>query len=167
MLGWIILLFLVMPFVELWLLIEVGQRIGVWETLGIVLATGLIGGILVRAQGLLAWRQVVGALRKGRAPHVELVMGGLFLVGAAFLLTPGVITDVAGFLLMVPPIRRLTAKGVIGYLKGRVTVVQFGGSTGGPGPRAGGAGRPDESGGQREAYETEGYVKDEPRDPNT
>ncbi len=151
MLGWIILLFLVMPFVELWLLIEIGQRIGVWETLGIVLATGLIGGILVRAQGLLAWRQVIGALRKGRAPHVELVMGGLFLVGAAFLLTPGVITDVAGFLLMVPPLRRLAAKGVIRQLKGRVKVVQFGGG-------AGGSGGPQGKGG---AYDTEGYVKDE------
>ncbi len=117
MLGWIILAFIVMPFVELYLLIEIGQRIGLWPTFGIVLGTGLLGGVLARWQGIRAWRDVIGAFREGRTPTVELVAGALFLVGAALLLTPGVLTDAFGFAMMVPVIRRFTARWLIRRVK--------------------------------------------------
>jgi UPF0716 protein FxsA len=109
MLGWIILLFVFMPFVEFGLLIWIGQRIGLWPTLGLILATGLIGGVLARWQGLRALRDVTNATREGRVPKRELVAGALFLVAAALLLTPGVLTDVFGFAMMVPWIRLRTA----------------------------------------------------------
>lgn len=132
MLGWIILLFVVMPFVELYVLIQIGQYLGVWPTLFIVFGTGILGGVLARWQGASAWRDVVGALREGRVPGVELGAGALFLVGAALLLTPGVITDVFGFVMMVPWARRGLARFVIRRAKAsdrvhtRVSVGGFG-----------------------------------------
>lgn len=163
MLGWIILLFLAMPFIEFYLLIEIGQRIGFVPTLAIVLGTGLLGGLLVRWQGVTAVQDVLGAVRQGRAPTTELAAGALFLLAAGLLLTPGVITDVFGFAMMVPPLRRALA----GYLVGRVresdrvqTHVSvganpFGGGPGGPGGEQG-----------RQGYdvETTGYTKDEETD---
>lgn len=163
MLGWIILLFLAMPFIELYLLIEIGQRIGFVPTLAIVLGTGLLGGILVRWQGVTAVQDVLGAMREGRAPKTELAAGALFLLAAGLLLTPGVITDVFGFAMMVPPLRRALA----GYLVGRVresdrvqTHVSvganpFGGGPGGPGGEQ-----------ARQGYdvETTGYTKEDEAD---
>lgn len=156
MLGWIVVLFLVMPFLELYLLVQIGQRIGFWPTFGIVLATGLLGGMLARWQGSRAWREVIGALREGRAPGRELAAGALFLVGAALLLTPGVITDIFGFAMMVPAARRALAGYLIDRAKAsdRVTAhVNVGGfgSSGGQGPA-----------GARSDYEVdvEGYTKD-------
>ncbi|PSG98388.1 hypothetical protein BRD56_00160 [Thermoplasmatales archaeon SW_10_69_26] len=161
MLGWIILAFVVMPFVELWLLIQIGERIGFWPTLWIVLGTGVLGGVLARYQGSRAWREIFEAMREGRAPKRELVAGALFLFGAALLLTPGVITDAFGFAMMVPPLRR----GLAGYLISRVrdsdriqtytnTGERFGGFAGSGGGRA------------EQGYDVdvEGYAKDEDRD---
>ncbi len=154
MLGWIVLLFVVMPFVELYLLFVIGQNIGWWPTLVIVFGTGALGGVLARWQGASAWRDVVGALRAGRVPGVELAAGALFLVGAALLLTPGVVTDVFGFLMMVPVARRGLARFVIDRAKrsDRVHV-----SVGGLGPfgRAG-----DRASGGHDV-ETTGYAKEE------
>lgn len=113
MLGWLILAFLLMPLVELGLLIWIGNQIGLWPTVGLVIATGLLGGVLARFQGARALREVLGAVRAGRMPGLELAAGALFLVGAAFLLTPGVLTDVLGVLLMVPRVRRWTARYLI------------------------------------------------------
>lgn len=112
MLGWVLLAFVTIPVVELLLLIELGERLGLAPTLAIVLATGLIGGVLARWQGTEALRDVQRALATGRAPGREVGAGALFLVGAALLLTPGVLTDIAGFALMVPPLRR----GLAGWL---------------------------------------------------
>lgn len=152
MLGWLVLAFVSLPVVELALLVWIGERIGLWPTVGIVLATGVLGAILARVQGLVALREVADAVRAGRVPKVELAAGALFLVGAAFLLTPGVITDVAGFLLMVPMVRRWTARFAIKRVRSsdRVTVVTHGVGWGSrtPGGLDGG-----------ETYEAEGYTK--------
>lgn len=163
MLGWIILLFLAMPFIELYLLVQIGQRIGFWPTFAIVLATGLLGGILARSQGIRAWRDVIGAFREGRAPGTELAAGALFLVGAALLLTPGVITDLFGFAMMVPAIRRATARFLIRRAKASDRVqVHVGGSVGGAGGWGqGGAGR----GRQAHDLDATGYTKEEQGEP--
>lgn len=160
MLGWILLLFVAMPFIELYLLIEIGQRIGLWPTFGIVLATGLLGGMLARWQGLRALQDVVGAVREGRAPTAELGAGALFLVGAALLLTPGVITDAFGFAMMVPPARRALARLLIDRIRAsdRVTThVSVGGNP--LGGRSTGSGEQE----ARQGYDVdvEGYAKDE------
>lgn len=160
MLGWLILAFIVMPFLELWLLIQIGERIGLWPTLWIVLGTGLLGGVLARYQGGRAWREIFAAMREGRAPKRELVAGALFLFGAALLLTPGVLTDAFGFAMMVPGLRR----GLAGWLIGRVREsdrVQTYTNVGGEGGFGGSPGRAEGASSPSYDVDVEGYAKDD------
>lgn len=113
-------LFIVMPVVEILLLIYIGNIIGFWPTVLIVLGTGILGGIMASMQGPRAWRDIGQAWREGRVPGKELVAGALFLVGAAFLLTPGIITDAVGFLLMIPWVRRGIGRLVVGRWSKRI-----------------------------------------------
>lgn len=122
MLGWLLLAFILVPLVEVYLLIEIAELVGFWNTVALVILTGLLGASLVKIQGPRAWFEVVKAMREGRAPGTELVAGALFLVGAAFLLTPGVITDGLGLILMVPAVRRGVAKLLGRYVSSRGTV---------------------------------------------
>ena len=91
----------------MFLLIEIGQRIGTLATLGLIVITGVTGAALARHQGLGALARLQRDLAEGRLPAEPLVDGVLILVAGAVLLTPGVLTDAVGFLLLVPPFRRL------------------------------------------------------------
>ena len=102
-------LFVIVPLVELALLIGLGGRVGVLPTVALVVVTGIAGASLARAQGLATLRRFQEAMAGGRLPHRELVEGILILIAGAVLLTPGLLTDVAGFTLLVPPIRRRLA----------------------------------------------------------
>ncbi len=100
------LLFVLVPVLELMLLIQLGQVVGLLPTLALVVLTGVVGAMLARAEGLRvlwAFQQEVAA---GRLPGQALQDGISVLVGGAFLLTPGVLTDVVGFSLLLPPSRR-------------------------------------------------------------
>jgi UPF0716 protein FxsA len=112
----LLLLFIVLPMVELGLLIEIGRRIGFWPTIGIVVATGILGSTLARWQGFAVWQQFNQRLQQGQLPGKELVDGLIILVSAALLLTPGVITDVLGVIGLLPLTRALIRRGVLGYL---------------------------------------------------
>jgi UPF0716 protein FxsA len=103
----LILVFIVVPIAELALLIQVGQLIGVWWTIGLLIADALLGSWLLRAQGRAAWRRFNEALASGRVPHREVVDGVLVIFGGVLLLTPGFITDVFGLLFLIPPTRVL------------------------------------------------------------
>jgi UPF0716 protein FxsA len=103
----LVLLFIVVPIAELALLIQVGQLIGVWWTIGLLIADALLGSWLLRAQGRAAWRRFNEALASGRVPHREVVDGVLVIFGGVLLLTPGFITDVFGVLFLFPPTRIL------------------------------------------------------------
>lgn len=105
MLAKLLLLFTLGPVIELWLLIEIGRRIGTPPTVILVLATGFFGVFLARAQGFLVLRSIILCLQNGELPTDELLNGVLVLIGAAFLLTPGLISDTVGFLLLVPASR--------------------------------------------------------------
>lgn len=98
-------LFIVLPIVELAILIQVGQAIGLWPTLGIVVATGFLGATLARRQGLMAWLAIQSELRQGQVPAGALVDGLLILIGGIVLLTPGILTDIFGFALLLPATR--------------------------------------------------------------
>jgi UPF0716 protein FxsA len=98
-------LFILLPIVELAVLIQVGQFIGVWPTLGIVVATGFLGATLARMQGLRTWLAIQTELRHGQVPAGALVDGLLILIGGIVLLTPGILTDLFGFSLLVPVTR--------------------------------------------------------------
>ena len=98
-------LFVLLPLAELALLIQVGQVIGLLWTLVIVVATGVLGASLARRQGVRAWLAIQAELQQGRMPGGTLVDGLLILIGGIVLLTPGILTDLMGFALLVPATR--------------------------------------------------------------
>jgi UPF0716 protein FxsA len=108
------LLFLVLPVAELYVILKVGDSIGVWWTVLLLAADSLIGAMLLRNQGRAVWRRFNAAMSEGRLPHREVMDGVLVVFGGAFLITPGFITDVIGVLLLLPPsravIRRILAR---------------------------------------------------------
>jgi len=140
--GLLVVLFIVVPIVELYVIIQVGQLIGVWPTLALLLADALLGSLLLRHQGRSAWRRFNAALAERRFPGREAADGVMIAVGGTLLLTPGFITDVFGFLLLVPPTRALARRLLRGYMARRFVVVGVGGAGGGTHPRQGSAGRP-------------------------
>ncbi len=103
----LVLIFIVVPIAELAILIQVGQWIGVWWTLALLVADAVLGSWLLRSQGRAAWRRFNEALVAGRIPHREVVDGVLVIFGGVLLLTPGFITDVFGLLFLFPPTRVL------------------------------------------------------------
>ncbi len=103
----VVLLFIVVPIVELWVIIEVGGLIGVGPTIALLLLDSILGALLLRHQGLGAWRRFNEAIAERRFPGREVADGLLVVVGATLLLTPGFITDIAGLLLLIPPTRAI------------------------------------------------------------
>ena len=101
----LVILFIIVPIAELALLIQVGQLIGVWWTILLLIADALLGSWLLRHQGRAAWRRFNEALGGGKLPHREVVDGVLIIFGGALLLTPGFITDIFGLLFLIPPTR--------------------------------------------------------------
>lgn len=101
------LLFTAVPLLELALLIRVGQEIGVFNTLAIVVITGAAGAWLARAEGLGVLRRIRESIHAGLPPSTELIDGALILAGGILLLTPGLVTDAAGLLCLIPPTRRV------------------------------------------------------------
>lgn len=102
----LLLLFTVVPALELILLIQLGRYVGFWPTAGLVLGTGIVGAWLARREGLKVFRAVSTEMAEGRMPTDHLLDGLLILVAGAVLLTPGLLTDAAGFVLLAPPGRR-------------------------------------------------------------
>ena len=101
----LVLLFIVVPIAELAVIIQVGQVIGVWWTIAILIADSILGSVLMRSQGRAAWRRFNEARRAGRPPAREVLDGALVIFGGALLLTPGFITDLLGLFLLLPPTR--------------------------------------------------------------
>lgn len=106
MLVKLILVFTVLPLVELYLLIEVGQVIGGLNTLALVLFTGVVGAYLARLEGLRTLMRAQENLRAGVMPAEELIDGLLIFLAGVLLVTPGILTDGMGFLILFPPTRR-------------------------------------------------------------
>ncbi len=118
MLGYLILLFTVVPVIELALLIKVGQHIGVAYTLGIVVITGIVGAYLAKLQGLLTLRRIQDDINQGIMPADRLFDGVLILCSGILLLTPGFITDMIGLMGLIPFTRRFFISSILitGYL---------------------------------------------------
>jgi len=137
----LVLAFIVVPLVEIYVIIQVGQAIGPWWTILLLVVDSLIGAWLVKREGRRAWQALREALRTHRPPAKELADGALILIGGTLLLTPGLATDVAGFLLILPVTRPVFRRLLTAYLGSRLTVVavsQAGSRTRrGPGPTAG------------------------------
>lgn len=99
--------FIVMPLLELWLLIRLGRYYGIGATLGLVILTGIVGAWMARAQGMMVLQAIQRDMAEGRMPAPRLIDGMMILVAGVLLLTPGLITDGVGFLLLVPPVRAM------------------------------------------------------------
>jgi UPF0716 protein FxsA len=142
----LLLLFIVVPIAELYVIIQVGQAIGALPTVAILLADSIIGSLLLRAQGRTAWRRFNLALSEGRVPAREVLDGALVIFGGAFLITPGFITDILGILLLLPPTRAVVRR-ILVRLFARRFVVSAVGAAGAAATRR----RPG-----REGYDVEG-----------
>ncbi len=127
--GFIILLaFIAIPLIEIAVFIEVGGYIGLWWTLAVVVGTALAGTHMLRRQGLATLRRAQENMAQGRMPLREVFDGLCLLIAGALLLTPGFVTDLAGALLLMPPVRLLLGQLVARHI---IATGQF--STGGPG----------------------------------
>src|SRR4051812_16151348 len=135
MLPLLFLLFIVVPLAELYVIIQVGQEIGVLPTIALLLLDSIVGTMLMRAQGRRAWASFNEALQAGRPPAREALDGALVLLGGAFLLTPGFLTDIIGIALLVPPSRALIRSILARRLVHRMTTSMMAGSRPGAGPR--------------------------------
>ncbi|MBE0494158.1 MAG: FxsA family protein [Thiomicrospira sp.] len=104
------MVFIVVPLLELYLLIEVGSQIGALPTILLTILTALVGGLLMKHQGLQVVQQAQMAVAKGEAPQQQVIEGMMIFIGGAMLLLPGLVTDFIGFLFLLPPVRVALAK---------------------------------------------------------
>jgi UPF0716 protein FxsA len=118
----LLVLFIVVPIVEIFAIVQVGQAIGVWWTIGLLIADSILGSLLMRSQGRAAWRRFNAAIAEGRAPAREVLDGVLVIFGGALLLTPGFVTDVFGALFLLPPTRAVLRRVLVRRFAARMAV---------------------------------------------
>ena len=114
----LVVLFLMVPIVEIYVIVQVGQEIGALPTIALLLVESAIGAWLVRREGRRAWTALQGAVTTGRLPSRELADAALVLVGGTLLLTPGFVTDLFGFF-MILPVTRPIARRALGWFVAR------------------------------------------------
>src|SRR2546423_1950393 len=119
----LVVLFILVPIAELYVIIQVGSLIGVLPTLAILLADALLGSFLLRHQGRAAWRRFNEALAEQRFPGKEVADGVMITFGGALLLTPGFITDIFGVVLLLPPTRAVIRRLLWRFLRRRYRIV--------------------------------------------
>jgi UPF0716 protein FxsA len=117
----LVVLFLVVPIVEIAVIVQVGQVIGAWPTVFLLLVESALGAWLVKREGSRAWDTLRTAGATGRLPSRELADAGLVLVGGTLLLTPGFVTDVVGFFLILPVTRPLARRMLAWFVARRAT----------------------------------------------
>ena len=136
----LVVLFVVVPLVEIYVLIQVGQAIGPWWTILLLVIDSLLGTWLIRREGGRAWRALTTALQSGRMPARELADGALILIGGTLMLAPGFVTDALGVLLILPFTRPVARRLLTSVVARRLIVMprpgRPRGATGaaGPGP---------------------------------
>ncbi len=107
MLSRLLFLFIAVPLIEIMLLIKMGEQIGFWPTVFIQVGTGILGATLARLQGLLVWNKITRELQSGRIPTQDMINGMLIFAAGIVLMTPGLLTDLAGFAMLIPFTRNL------------------------------------------------------------
>lgn len=157
----LLVLFIVVPLAELYVIVQVGQSIGLVPTLAILFADSIVGSLLLRSQGRTVWRRFNEAVQGGRVPHREIVDGVMIITGGALLLTPGFLTDVVGLLLLFPPSRAI-ARRLVARTAARRVVLGLTGAAARPRRRsrpAFGGGAPPATG---RPYDVEGTATEAP-----
>lgn len=118
--AWLLaVVFLVVPVVELAVIVQVGQALGVLETVALLVAISVAGGWLVKREGVGVLRRISAAVSAGRVPGRELADGALIVFAGALLITPGFLSDVLGIALLVPPVRAVVRPVLVGVLTRR------------------------------------------------
>ena len=112
-------IFIVVPIAEIYVILKVGEAIGVAWTIVLLITDAVLGSLLMRSQGRAVWRRFNDAVRAGRVPHSEVIDGVLVIFGGAFLIAPGFLTDVVGALLLLPPSRALVRRGMRRWIERR------------------------------------------------
>ena len=136
----LIVVFVVVPLAELYVILKVADNLLGWPlTIALLAADSLLGSWLLRSQGRAVWRRFNDTMRAGRVPHSEVIDGVLVIFGGAFLITPGFITDVIGLLLLIPPTRSGFRRLVRRTIERRTVVGMVGGSAARAARRRGGA----------------------------
>jgi len=116
----LMLLFILIPLIELAILVYLGTIIGALYTVLIVVATGILGAVMARHQGLAALSRIRSSIESGIMPANELFDGALILAGGLLLLTPGIITDIVGFAVLVPQTRRIIGRWIRSLIHRRI-----------------------------------------------
>jgi len=116
----LVLLFIVVPIAELYVLIQIGSAIGILPTIALLILDSVLGAALMRSQGRAAWMRFNRALAEGRVPGQEVMDGALVIFGGALLLTPGFLSDILGALLLLPPTRAVIRALLVRRFAGRV-----------------------------------------------
>ncbi len=130
----LVALFIVVPIVELYVIIQIGSLIGVWPTIALLLADAILGSLLLRHQGRGAWRRFNAALAERRFPGREVADGLLIAIGGTLLLTPGFVTDIFGLIFLIPPTRAIVRHLMSRFVTGRFMIVGAPGAAGPAGP---------------------------------
>ena len=147
----LVALFILLPIAELYLILKVGDSIGILWTVLLLAADSLLGSLLLRTQGRTVWRRFNETMASGRMPHRELLDGVAVIFGGAFLITPGFITDIFGLALLLPPTRALLLRVVRWRLASQMAAQVAQG------------GAPDRSRGRD--YDVEGTASEQPPTP--
>ena len=134
--------FVAVPLLEIWVILQVGQLVGPWWTIVLLVLDSMIGAWLVKREGGRTWRALREALQHGRMPARELADGALVLVGGTLMLSPGFVLDVAGVLLILPATRPLARRLLTRVVERRLVVVPAFGTPFGPGSGSGNGNRP-------------------------
>ena len=121
----ILALFILVLLIDLFILIKLGQYIGFWYTIAIIIIAGIIGAVMVMREGLSVIQRVKKDLGQGIVPGRQLLNGLLLLIGGVLLIAPGIITDVAGFMLIIPGSRDKFVEMIISYLRSRFILGRF------------------------------------------
>jgi UPF0716 protein FxsA len=154
----LLLVFIVLPIAEIYVIIKVGEAIGILPTIALLIVDGFVGAALARRQGAAAWQRFNEAIAAGRVPAKEVLDGAMVIVGGAFLLAPGFITDVIGLLLLIPPTRALLRGVMTRIARRRMVFTVFAPPPREPGPRPGpGFGAPPP---RRQGYDYEGTARE-------
>ena len=151
----LLLAFIGVPIAEIGGFIVVGREIGLWPTLGLVVATAMIGTFLLRQQGMATLRRAEAAIARGEPPAGPLFDAACLLVGGVLLLTPGFLTDAFGLALMIPSLRTWIGRGLWAMLRGRIQMQTWQQGQPPPGQGRPGGAAPTIDGDYREADETQ------------
>lgn len=113
MVALVVAALIIVPLIEIFVIIQVGQLVGPWWTIALLIVSSVIGALMMKREGSKAWQRFNDALGRGRIPAKETADGGLVIFGGALLLTPGFVTDLAGLLMLLPGSRDLVRKFMI------------------------------------------------------